>query len=131
MAGNTATICVQTFRAQWDAGVPMAMLCHRWTITKDQIIRLKDVWELPLRHDRARKRAPIERPPAEEVRASEDSLALAPLVEERASAIRQSWTLEVEHTRRGTFSGSQLVRAPRIISLANMRPASQEPCDDE
>jgi|DEB19_MinimDraft_3_1074340.scaffolds.fasta_scaffold13510_5 hypothetical protein len=58
MAGNTATISVETFRADWCADVSIASLCVRYTITKDQVIRLRDVWELPLRHDRRRRAKP-------------------------------------------------------------------------
>lgn len=121
MAGNTATICVQTFRAEWEAGVPMARLCQRWTITKDQLVRLKSVWDLPLRYDRARKREPLCIVPPEELRASERSLDLAPLVAAAAEIERRSWSLEVEHARRGTQSGGTLARLPRIVSLATLK----------
>lgn len=121
MAGNTATIDVQAFRLQWDAGVPMAVLCNHWTITKDQLIRLKTVWHLPLRHDRARKRCPLEHPAVAEDRASGLSLSLAPGVEARAALIRKGWTLEVEHSRRGTSSGGPSQHLPKIVSLAAIR----------
>ena len=121
MAGNTATIDVQAFRLQWDAGVPMAVLCSHWTITKDQLIRLKAVWELPLRHDRARKRCPLESPAAAEDCVSGQSLSLAPGVEARAALIRSKWTLEVEHSRRGTSSGGPSQNLPKIVSLAAIR----------
>lgn len=52
MAGNTATISVQAFRADWATHMPISALCERWTITKDQVLRLRDVWRLPLRNDR-------------------------------------------------------------------------------
>jgi hypothetical protein len=32
--------------------MPIADLCTRFTITKDQVLRLRDVWNLPLRNDR-------------------------------------------------------------------------------
>lgn len=121
MAGNTATIDVQAFRLQWDAGVPMAVMCSHWTITKDQLIRLKAVWELPLRHDRARKRSPVEDPAICEERASGQSLSLAPGVAARAALIRSRWTLEVEHSRRGTSSGGPSQHLPKIVSLAAIR----------
>jgi hypothetical protein len=121
VAGNTATIDVQAFRLQWDAGVPMAVMCSHWTITKDQLIRLKAVWELPLRHDRARKRSPVEDPAISEERASGLSLSLAPGVEARAALIRSRWTLEVEHSRRGTSSGGPSQHLPKIVSLAAIR----------
>ena len=52
MAGVTATISVTAFRADWDTHMPMRALCERYTITRDQVIRLRDVWDLPLRNDR-------------------------------------------------------------------------------
>lgn len=52
MAGNTATISVTAFRADWMTHMPMRALCDRYTITRDQVVRLRDVWQLPLRNDR-------------------------------------------------------------------------------
>jgi hypothetical protein len=52
MAGVTATISVTAFRADWNTHMPIAALCQRWTISKDQVLRLRDVWQLPLRNDR-------------------------------------------------------------------------------
>lgn len=131
MAGNTATICVATFRAEWDAGVPMVALCQRWTITKDQLIRLKAVWELPLRHDRARKREPKLRISRAELRASEASCDLAPAIAAAAAKEREGWTLEVEHSRRGSHSGGPGDRTPRILPLGNIQAAMRDFCDDE
>ncbi len=55
MAGNTATIDVVAFRADWASGLPIVRLCERYTITKDQFVRLRDVWELPHRDDRSNR----------------------------------------------------------------------------
>ena len=52
MRGITATISVAAFHADWMTHMPMRALCERWTITKDQVLRLRDVWHLPLRNDR-------------------------------------------------------------------------------
>ena len=52
MAGVTATISVTAFRADWATHMPISALCQRYSITKDQTIRLRDVWQLPPRHDR-------------------------------------------------------------------------------
>lgn len=52
MAGVTATIDVVAFRADWASHMPIAALCDRYGITKDQVIRLRTVWKLPLRSDR-------------------------------------------------------------------------------
>lgn len=62
MAGNTATINVSAFRADWAAHIPMRALCVRWTITRDQVIRLKHVWHLPPRHDRRLRAKPVRQP---------------------------------------------------------------------
>ena len=61
MAGNTATISVAAFRADWLTHMPISGLCVRYSITKDQVIRLRDVWELPLRHDRRNRFKPPHR----------------------------------------------------------------------
>ena len=52
MAGNTATIDFVTLKLQWDSHSAMASICSYWTITKDQLIRLKGVVPLAPRHDR-------------------------------------------------------------------------------
>ena len=52
MRGITATINVQSFRSDWMSHMPIAGLCVRYTITKDQVIRLRDIWRMPLRNDR-------------------------------------------------------------------------------
>jgi hypothetical protein len=57
-AGNTATISIERFRADWISHTPIVLLCQRYTISKDQVIRLRDVWELPLRHDRKLRAKP-------------------------------------------------------------------------
>lgn len=58
MRGNTATISVAAFRADWMTHMPMRALCERWTISRDQVIRLAVVWELPRRHDRRLRAKP-------------------------------------------------------------------------
>jgi len=57
-AGNTATISVEQFRADWIDHAPIVQLCETYSITKDQVIRLRDVWALPLRHDRKLRAKP-------------------------------------------------------------------------
>ena len=52
MAGNTARIDFATLRVQWASHSAMAAICAYWTITKDQLIRLKTAADLPPRHDR-------------------------------------------------------------------------------
>lgn len=89
MAGNTATISMQEFRADWCSHLPVAELCIRWTITKDQVVRLRDLWRLPLRNDRKQLRKPTRQAdptPAE--------------IAERAAAIRAGWDADTELERR-------------------------------
>lgn len=107
MAGITATIDRLTLRAQWDSYIPMAVICQHWTITKDQLVRLRDVWELPLRLDRKRRYKPsrLERmldPDEDELAASEASLDLAPMVAERVTTIQARWSAEVRAERQVT-----------------------------
>lgn len=74
MAGVTATISVTAFRADWATHMPISALCERWTITKDQVLRLRDVWHLPLRNDRRLrfkpKRSEYRDPTANEIKAA-------------------------------------------------------------
>lgn len=58
MAGNTAAISLETFRADWLTHIPMRALCQQYTITRDQVIRLAQVWHLPRRHDRRLRSKP-------------------------------------------------------------------------
>lgn len=58
MAGITATISVESFRADWCDHTPIVQLCEMYSITKDQVIRLRDVWQLPLRNDRRLRSKP-------------------------------------------------------------------------
>jgi hypothetical protein len=91
MAGNTATISVQAFRADWLTHMPMRALCERWTISRDQVIRLKHVWHLPPRHDRRLRAKPARQPD--------------PTPREIAQACREiqaAWTEETREDRRVT-----------------------------
>lgn len=58
MRGNTATISVTAFSADWALHISMRELCERYAISRDQVIRLVDVWHLPRRHDRALRAKP-------------------------------------------------------------------------
>lgn len=91
MAGNTAVISVMQFTADWAAHVPISALCERYTVTKDQVLRLKVVWQLPPRHDRKLRAKPkwAPRPTREEDEASGDSCDLAPEVAKRVADLRQ------------------------------------------
>lgn len=57
-AGITATISVEQFRADWCDHTPIVQLCEMYSITKDQVIRLRDCWGLPKRHDRRLRSKP-------------------------------------------------------------------------
>lgn len=58
MAGITATISIAQFREDWCDHLPIVDLCERYSITKDQVIRLRDSWALPKRHDRRLRAKP-------------------------------------------------------------------------
>jgi hypothetical protein len=47
----TSTISIEQFRADWSDYIPIAELCQRYNITKDQVIRLRVVLALPPRMD--------------------------------------------------------------------------------
>ena len=89
MKGQTATIDVTAFRADWMTHMPMRALCQRWTITRDQVIRLKHHWELPPRHDRKLRAKP------------ERQRDPTPSEIEKAKAeIQATWSEEVREDRR-------------------------------
>lgn len=98
MTGNTATICVERFRADWAENIPIAALCQRWAISKDQVIRLRTLWELPPRHDRKTRYRPeaiVDPTPSE--------------IQKRAAEIRAGWDEHTEQLRR--------VTKPHVVSL--------------
>jgi hypothetical protein len=92
--------------------MPMAEICTHWTIAKDQLIRLRDVWHLPKRHDRSlRYRPPRDPgPDDEEERASRESLSLAPQIAARATCVQALWTEQQrrDRTMATTPSGGML-----------------------
>jgi hypothetical protein len=92
MAGSTATIDFQTLRIQWASHSSMFAICTHWTITKDQLIRLKTVANLPPRHDRRLRFKP---------KRSETRDPTPKELLERAAAIRATWDDETEMRRRG------------------------------
>jgi hypothetical protein len=101
MPGDTSRIDIETLRVQWDSHSSMAAICSFWTVTRDQLIRLKHVVPLAPRHDRRLRVKPPreEEPPPEEVEASEASLDLAPMVAARATCESALWTDEVRAAR--------------------------------
>lgn len=104
MAGDTSTVCIETLKVQWNSHSSYAAICAFWTITKDQLVRLRNVVPLPLRNDRRLRFRPdaCERPTAEEMAASEASLDLAPQVAIRATCVTIHWTDEIRAQRQVT-----------------------------
>lgn len=113
MPGNTATIDVAVLRIQWDSQIPMAAICTHWTISKDQLVRLRDVLPLPKRMDRSLRYKPPRDPgpnDAEEL-ASKSSLSLAPQIAERVTSVQAMWSEDVRLSRTVTKSpGAGLLR---------------------
>jgi hypothetical protein len=97
--GNTATINVVTFRAQWDSHIPIRSLCENFTITRDQVTRLKFVWDLPPRHDRRLRFKPIRQrdPTAREIA-------------QACREIQARWDAHTRHERQVTKPVSYEVR---------------------
>ena len=54
----TSTISIEQFRSDWADYIPIAELCQRYGITKDQVIRLRVVLALPPRMDFSRRHKP-------------------------------------------------------------------------
>lgn len=109
MAGETATIVVQEFRRDWDTGLPIRDICERWTITKDQFLRLRDLWGLDPRHDHKKRpivlRGDSRDPTPEEIAG-------------RARQIRAGWSAETELARR--VSGRPVVFELRTIDTSQI-----------
>lgn len=112
MPGNTSTIDLATLRVQWDSHSTYASICTHWTITRDQLIRLRDVLPLAKRHDRRLRRKPprAPRPDDAEILASESSLNLAPQIAERVTNTQAEWSYEVRMARRMAESSPFLLR---------------------
>jgi hypothetical protein len=99
--GDTSRIDIATLKIQWASHSSYASLCTFWTVTRDQLVRLRDVVPLPPRHDRRLRYKPPrpEKPTPEEIAASEASLNLAPMVAARATNESVFWTEEVRALR--------------------------------
>jgi len=105
--GNTSAICVAAFRVDWMAHVTMRDLCDRYSVSRDQVVRLRDYWHLPKRHDRSLRQIPagLPEPDAAEEAASQSSLALAPAVAIRVTCVQAWWSDAVRterHVRKST-----------------------------
>jgi hypothetical protein len=89
MRGITSTISVAAFHADWMTHMPMRALCERWTISRDQVIRLAVVWQLPRRHDRKLRAKPIrQRDPT------------TTEIQQACIRIQATWSKDVEEERR-------------------------------
>jgi hypothetical protein len=93
--GNTTTIDVQTLRMQWASHSTMASICTYWSISRDQLIRLRDVYSLAKRHDRTKRRKGerYTEPARAERLASEKTLSLPRQSRSRRSSSFQNATL--------------------------------------
>ena len=93
MRGITSTISVAAFHADWMTHMPMRALCERWTISRDQVIRLAVVWELPRRHDRKLRSKPVrQRDPT------------TTEIQQACIRIQATWSDDVREDRRVTKS---------------------------
>lgn len=99
MRGNTATISLTAFRADWLAHLPMRELCCRYTISRDQVIRLKHVWQLPPRHDRRLRAKPK--------RAADPTTTE---IQRMCLDLQGQWTADVEELRRVTKTQHYILR---------------------
>lgn len=118
MRGNTATISLTAFRADWSSHMPIAALCERWTVSKDQVIRLVSVWKLPRRHDRSMRYKPVRQadPTPREIRAA-------------CARIQATWTEAVRDER--CVYKSKPVTLARIELSTEARDALDGMLEDE
>jgi len=100
--GDTSRIDIAVLKVQWASHSSYASLCTFWTVSRDQLVRLRDVIPLAPRHDRRLRYKPPrpEKPTPEEIAASEASLNLAPMVAARATNESVLWTDEIREQRR-------------------------------
>ena len=115
--GVTATISVSAFTADWLAHVPMRGLCERWTISRDQVVRLKHVWHLPPRHDRRLRAKPIRQrdPTPSEIKKA-------------CALIQSSWSDDTREDRR--VVKSKPVTLQRIEVPDEIRDAADDPTSE-
>lgn len=68
-------------------------MCDNFSVTRDQVTRLKFVWHLPPRHDRRYRFKPAREvpPDAAEEAASQASLNLAPQIAARVTCVQITW----------------------------------------
>jgi hypothetical protein len=126
MAGNTAVISMVKFATDWAAHIPISALCERYTVTKDQVLRLKTIWQLAPRHDRRLRQKPkwAPRPTRDEDAASGSGCELAPEIARRIEELRS------RAGRFGTLNETGIVEfSVPVIStghLRTFRPSADE-----
>lgn len=118
MPGTATTACLQfqtTLRAAWASGSAMVEITSALGITKDQLIRLRNVLRLPLRLDRAARARPE---PMRDPTPAE--------IAERAAAIRAGWDARTEEARRVCKASpvEAMVISSERFSADNAKPAS-------
>lgn len=112
MAGVTATISIAQFTEDWCDHLPIVQLCERYSITKDQVIRLRDAWSLPKRHDRRLRSKP---------RRQRDPTPTE--IESACLRIQATWDERTRHMR--TVERSQPVEV-RHVTLAETHPTHED-----
>lgn len=124
--GNTAAISFVAFRADWHEHMTMRDLCDRYSVSRDQVVRLRDYWGLPKRHDRRLRKKPERLPPPspEEIEASRSSLAFAPAIAARVTCVQVKWTQAQWEERQ--------VQKPQMFSLRRVELSNElrEEVDD-
>lgn len=107
-AGITATISIESFRSDWCDHTPIVQLCEMYSITKDQVIRLRDVWSLPLRNDRRlRSKRERQRDPAPHE------------IEAACLRIQATWDDRTRELRRVTKTQQVSVRTVHVEGLSD------------
>lgn len=117
----TATINVVQFRADWQSHMPISSLCQRYTITKDQVIRLRDFWELPLRNDRRLRFKPAR---GEMVDPTPEEIV------ERCKAIQSTWDDATREARSVVKRQGFSITRIRIANLDVPHAADDLPGDE-
>lgn len=105
MAGSTTTISIEQFRSDWCDHTPIVQLCQMYSITKDQVIRLRDAWSLPKRHDRRLRSKPVRQrdPTPDQIEAA--CLRIQATWDDRTRELRAVYKTQHVSLRQIGFSG--------------------------
>lgn len=125
MPGDTTSISVQRFSADWAANVPIRALCERYAISKDQLSRLCRLWGLQPRTNRATyfKPAHPAPPSVAEDEASGRSCDLAPDIRKRIEDLRRGVGGPVIHGTPMHVSGPVEIQ---VFGLDSAEPQAAE-----